>query len=95
MKKKPLRSESGSGAWCPFHQINESSHEWLQIDFLKDTVISAIETQGRYDKGRGMEYSIGYMLEYWRTSLGRWARYKDNQGNEVCKFIIIIIIIGF
>uniref|UniRef100_A0AC34F652 Uncharacterized protein n=1 Tax=Panagrolaimus sp. ES5 TaxID=591445 RepID=A0AC34F652_9BILA len=30
-----------------------------------------------------MEYPIGYMLEYWRTSLGRWARYKDNQGNEI------------
>uniref|UniRef100_A0A7E4V949 receptor protein-tyrosine kinase n=1 Tax=Panagrellus redivivus TaxID=6233 RepID=A0A7E4V949_PANRE len=78
-----LRSESGSGAWCPESQINESSHEWIQVEFQSDVVISAVETQGRFDKGRGMEFPTGYMVEYWRTSLGRWARYKDRAGNEI------------
>ena len=30
------------------------------------------------------------MLEYWRTSLGRWARYKDNQGSEVSRFSSVV-----
>lgn len=46
-------------------------------------MISAIETQGRWDKGRGLEFPTGYMIEYWRDSLGRWARYRDFKGNEV------------
>ncbi|KAE9547930.1 hypothetical protein FO519_008859 [Halicephalobus sp. NKZ332] len=78
-----LNSESGSGAWCPLNQINETSHEFLQIEFPEDVVVSGIETQGRFDKGRGMEFPTGYMIEYWRTSLGRWARYKDSEGNEI------------
>lgn len=44
---------------------------------------SQIRTQGRWDKGRGLEFPAAYMLEYWRESLGRWARYKNGHGNEV------------
>lgn len=78
-----IRTESGSGAWCPQNQIGAETKEWLQIDFTGSTVVSAVETQGRYDEGRGMEYAPGYMLEYWRDSLGSWARYKDYTENEV------------
>ena len=34
-----------------------------------------------------MEYPPGYMIEYWRESLGAWARYKDSKRNEVSCFI--------
>ncbi|CAD5227436.1 unnamed protein product [Bursaphelenchus okinawaensis] len=78
-----LNSESGSGAWCPLSQINASSHEWIQIDLGQDYIIMAVETQGRDDKGRGREYPLGYMIEYWRPSLGKWARYHDANGVEI------------
>ncbi|KAL3989484.1 Protein tyrosine kinase family protein [Acanthocheilonema viteae] len=78
-----LRTERGSGAWCPRQQISPEVVEWLQIDFDMDMVITAIETQGRFDGGRGLEYAPAYMLEYWRESLGTWARYKDGKQNEV------------
>lgn len=78
-----IRHEKGSGAWCPASQINGSSHEWIQVELATESLISAVETQGRWDRGRGMEYPTAYMIEYWRESLGRWARYKDSKGNEV------------
>lgn len=78
-----LHANTGGGAWCPSAQINASSHEWIQVEFPTLIVISAVETQGRWDRGRGMEYPVAYMIEYWRDSLGQWARYKDGQGNEV------------
>uniref|UniRef100_A0A915D6X7 receptor protein-tyrosine kinase n=1 Tax=Ditylenchus dipsaci TaxID=166011 RepID=A0A915D6X7_9BILA len=80
-----IRSEIGSGAWCPASQINASSQEWIQVELASESVISGVETQGRWDRGRGLEYATAYMLEYWRESLGRWARYKDSQGNEIIK----------
>ncbi|TKR80107.1 hypothetical protein L596_014236 [Steinernema carpocapsae] len=78
-----IRTETGSGAWCPLNQINATSSEWLQIELPVDTVISAIETQGRFDNGRGMEYPPAFLLEFWRPSLGRWARYRDRHNNEI------------
>ncbi|VDN00906.1 unnamed protein product, partial [Onchocerca ochengi] len=78
-----IRTERGSGAWCPRQQISSEIVEWLQIDFDTDMVITVIETQGRFDGGRGLEYAPAYMLEYWRESLGTWARYKDGKQNEV------------
>ncbi|VDM97485.1 unnamed protein product [Thelazia callipaeda] len=78
-----IRTERGSGAWCPRQQIGAETVEWLQIDFNVEMVITAIESQGRFDSGRGLEYAPGYMLEYWRESLGTWARYKNGKQNEV------------
>lgn len=59
-----------------------------------DMVITAIETQGRFDGGRGLEYAPAYMLEYWRESLGTWARYKDGKQSEVCVIFLINLIIS-
>lgn len=59
------------------------SKEWLQIDFGSLMIVSALETQGRFDEGRGMEYPPSYTVEYWRESLGSWARYRDYTQNEV------------
>ncbi|CCD69233.1 Discoidin domain-containing receptor tyrosine kinase B [Caenorhabditis elegans] len=70
--------ESGSGAWCPKNQINSLSKEWLQISFSVDTVITSVETQGRFDDGRGMEYATAFKIQYWRPSLNAWASYKDD-----------------
>ncbi|KAL3078992.1 hypothetical protein niasHS_014774 [Heterodera schachtii] len=80
-----LNSESGSGAWCPQNQINATSHEWIQVELGEEYVITGVRTQGRWDKGRGKEYAQGYMVEYWRESLNRWARYKDAHGNEIIR----------
>lgn len=81
-----IRNENGSGAWCPASQISANSQEWIQVEMSQESFISAIETQGRWDQGRGLEYPTAYMLEYWRESLGNWARYKDARGNEVINF---------
>uniref|UniRef100_A0A8R1E1I1 receptor protein-tyrosine kinase n=1 Tax=Caenorhabditis japonica TaxID=281687 RepID=A0A8R1E1I1_CAEJA len=54
------------------------SKEWLQISFSVDTVITGVETQGRYDDGRGMEYATAFKIQYWRPSLNAWASYKDD-----------------
>uniref|UniRef100_A0A914M4M2 F5/8 type C domain-containing protein n=1 Tax=Meloidogyne incognita TaxID=6306 RepID=A0A914M4M2_MELIC len=77
-----LNTESGSGAWCPSSQINDTSHEWIQVELADEYFIVGVRTQGRWDKGRGLEFPSAYMIEYWRPSLGRWARYKDSTGNE-------------
>nr|CAD2169291.1 unnamed protein product [Meloidogyne enterolobii] len=76
-----LNTESGSGAWCPSSQINATSHEWIQVELADEYFIVGVRTQGRWDKGRGLEFPSAYMIEYWRPSLGRWARYST--GNEV------------
>ena len=38
-----LDSETGVGAWCSRRKSNE---EYLQVDFLKKTIITGIATQG-------------------------------------------------
>ncbi|VDN51993.1 unnamed protein product [Dracunculus medinensis] len=78
-----IRKETGSGAWCPQNQVDMETKEWIQIDFTVEMVISAVETQGRFDGGRGMEYAPAYMIEYWRENLNNWARYKNNKHSEV------------
>ncbi|KAI6173513.1 hypothetical protein M3Y98_01089400 [Aphelenchoides besseyi] len=78
-----IRTETGSGAWCPANQINSSTHEWIQVEFPSDTFVTAVETQGRWDSGRGREFAKAIMIEYWRESLNQWARYRDSQGNEI------------
>ncbi|KAI6191743.1 Coagulation factor 5 8 type and Tyrosine protein kinase domain containing protein, protein [Aphelenchoides bicaudatus] len=78
-----IRQEIGSGAWCPEKQINGTVHESIQVSFPDEILLTAVETQGRFDEGRGAEYASAYMIEYWRNSLGIWQRYKDSSGNEI------------
>ncbi|VDO89287.1 unnamed protein product [Heligmosomoides polygyrus] len=77
------RTHTGSGAWCPLHQVNSTHKEWIQITFGRDTVVSAVEVQGRFDEGRGMEFARAFKIEYWRPKLRGWASYKDEEGSEV------------
>ncbi|XP_011501343.1 PREDICTED: discoidin domain-containing receptor 2-like, partial [Ceratosolen solmsi marchali] len=78
-----LRKEVAGGAWCPKRQIESGVREWLQIDLGDAHVITAIETQGRFDHGRGQEYTEEYTIEYWRPDFQEWRRYKLWNGNEV------------
>ncbi|PAV78979.1 hypothetical protein WR25_10309 [Diploscapter pachys] len=75
-----IRQNTGGGAWCPKNQVNMTTREWLEISFDKDYVVTAIETQGRYDEGRGVEFAAAYKIEYWRSSIDRWVQYRDDAG---------------
>ncbi|KAE9421224.1 hypothetical protein Angca_004859 [Angiostrongylus cantonensis] len=80
------RTHTGSGAWCPLHQVNNTNKEWIQITFAKDTgdfvVLTAVEVQGRFDEGRGMEFARAFKIEYWRPNLKSWFSYRNDDGIE-------------
>ena len=78
-----IRTELGSGAWCPNGILDERSYEYLQINFTQPQMISAIETQGRYDEGKGLEFTTHYRLEYTRRGCEKWLRYKNKLNLEV------------
>ncbi|CAJ0602423.1 unnamed protein product [Cylicocyclus nassatus] len=77
------RTHTGSGAWCPLNQVNSTQKEWIQITFARDTVVTAVEVQGRYDEGRGMEFARAFKIEYWRPNLQGWASYKSEENTEI------------
>ncbi|KAJ8683779.1 hypothetical protein QAD02_019571, partial [Eretmocerus hayati] len=71
------------GAWCPKRQIESGVREWLQVDLNRPHVITAVETQGRFDHGRGQEYTEEYTVEYWRPGLDDWRPYTRWDGKQV------------
>ncbi|XP_028047094.2 discoidin domain-containing receptor 2 isoform X2 [Monomorium pharaonis] len=78
-----LRKETAGGAWCPKIQIEKGVREWLQVDLLNTHVITGVQTQGRFDHGRGQEYVEDYTVEYRRPGFTRWRRYKRWDKQEV------------
>uniref|UniRef100_A0A915K9W1 F5/8 type C domain-containing protein n=1 Tax=Romanomermis culicivorax TaxID=13658 RepID=A0A915K9W1_ROMCU len=78
-----IRTDKGGGAWCPAAQIRPSVREWLQIDLRKTTVVTAVETQGRYGAGQGIEYASAFTLEYFRPGAEKWMRYRNRTGGEI------------
>lgn len=78
-----LRKETAGGAWCPKSQIEKGVREWLQVDLQSAHVVTGVQTQGRYDHGRGQEYVEDYTVEYRRPGFTRWRRYKRWDNNEV------------
>lgn len=46
-------------------------------------VVTGVQTQGRFDRGRGQEYVEGYTLEYRRPGFTRWRPYKRWDNKEV------------
>ena len=52
-----LERKQYGGAWCSLNQINAIPQEWLEIDFGNLTYLTQVETQGRFDNGRGKEYA--------------------------------------
>lgn len=45
---KKFRIRSENDGWCPASKISSDSHEYLQIDFDKLTVITLVELQGKH-----------------------------------------------
>ena len=78
-----LRIEKTGGAWCPKQQVERGVREWLQIELSRVHVVTGVETQGRYDHGRGQEYAEEYTLEYWRPGLETWREYTRWDGKKV------------
>ncbi|XP_043248435.1 discoidin domain-containing receptor 2-like [Colletes gigas] len=78
-----LRKETAGGAWCPKSQIERGVREWLKVDLPGPHVITGVQSQGRYDHGRGQEYVEEYTLEYRRPGFTEWRRYKRWDNKEV------------
>jgi discoidin domain receptor family member 2 len=84
-----LRSERGGGGWCPKAPVEKGVREFLQVDLGQVHVVSGIETQGRYNRGRGLEYVEEYTIEYWRPGLPEWHTYRTWDLKEVSTKILI------
>lgn len=89
-----LRVERAGGGWCPKLQIEQGVREFLQVDLDEVYVVTGVQTQGRFDHGRGQEYAEEYSLEYWRPGLAEWRAYHrwDGKKVRVPSYIIIFII---
>lgn len=74
--------ERAAGAWCPRSQVSRTTREYLQVALPTTHVISAVLTQGRYDHGRGVEYTKAFTIEYWRSDIG-WRNYSRWDGQKV------------
>ncbi|CAF3512842.1 unnamed protein product [Rotaria socialis] len=81
-KASRARTEQYGGAWCPSNQITSTPHEWLEIDFGNLTYLTQIETQGRFDNGRGKEYADYYILMYTRSSHLNNGNSNDNDDDD-------------
>ncbi|XP_035829229.1 discoidin domain-containing receptor 2, partial [Aplysia californica] len=77
-----IRQEIEGGAWCPRRQIKENVYEYLQIDLSRLSVITKVETQGRFGNGQGKEFVTEYLLEYQREEGGPWFRFRNRNSEE-------------
>ncbi|KAI5730028.1 hypothetical protein M8J76_009154 [Diaphorina citri] len=78
-----LKVEQAGGAWCPKNPVEKDIREFIQIDLGSPHVVTGVQTQGRYDHGRGQEYTEEYILEYWRPGLRDWKQYYGGNGKAV------------
>ena len=53
------------------------------MDLPGPHVITGVQSQGRYDRGRGQEYVEEYTLEYRRPGFTEWRRYNRWDKKEV------------
>ncbi|XP_050301112.1 discoidin domain-containing receptor 2-like isoform X2 [Anthonomus grandis grandis] len=84
-KNGRLRVEKAGGGWCPKQPIEKGVREFIEIDLKEVHVITGVQTQGRYDRGRGQEYVEEYLLEYWRPGLEEWKEYKRWDGKHILR----------
>ncbi|XP_072176340.1 discoidin domain-containing receptor 2-like [Diadema setosum] len=79
-----LHLNEGAGAWCPVSARPEAAgpYEYLQVDLLNLTVVSAISIQGRWDTDYGMEYTQFFRIELSRDGGRSWRRYVQRNGEE-------------
>ncbi|KAK2174827.1 hypothetical protein NP493_772g00013 [Ridgeia piscesae] len=78
-----IRTETNGGAWCPKPQVAEGITEWLEIDLGELKVITAVETQGRFGNGQGMEYATNFRLQYQRADGGKWLDYRNKRSEPL------------
>ncbi|KAH9637290.1 hypothetical protein HF086_006934 [Spodoptera exigua] len=78
-----IRTEIKGGAWCPNGLISPKSRQFLEIDLRDEYLITGTESQGRFANSVGVEFVESYSVEYWRTALNRWVKYKDFNGSRV------------
>ena len=45
-------TERHGDAWCPKYQISKDVIEWLEVDLGNLTVVTHVETQGRFGNGQ-------------------------------------------
>jgi len=69
-----LNIESSSGGWCSEDNAKYST-QYIQIDLLKNTKLTAIATQGRFDSH---EYTQAYQISYQRDNEKKLRKYKEN-----------------
>ena len=68
------------------NDIGSKPTEWLEIDFGNLTYLTQVETQGRFNNGRGKEYADYYVLMYTRMDTIKnnqtvWIEYKPNNSS--------------
>ena len=56
-----IRTEQNGGAWCPKQQITREVYEYLQVDLKQLTVITLVETQGRFGNGQVSSFLTSYL----------------------------------
>lgn len=78
-----LRIERAGGGWCPKQQVEKGVREYIQVDLGEVFVVTGVQTQGRYDRGRGQEYAEEYTVEYWRPGLEEWKEWQRWDGKKV------------
>ena len=71
---KTVPSKGKVGAWCAH---KNDPNQWLQVYFGRETTVSKVAAQGRYDSDRWvMSYSLSHSVD---GSHGAWYRLSDGQ----------------
>ena len=71
-----LNKASPGGAWCS-EDITLVKNQYIQVDLLKNTKITAIATQAR---SQSIEYIEGYKVHYRRNNETVWRKYQEEEG---------------
>lgn len=63
-----------AGAWCT---RTNNGNEWLQVSFGRETTVTQVATQGRYDADQWLtSYSLSYSVDG-----SHWAWYRLSNGH--------------
>ena len=85
-----IRTEKNGGAWCPRHQITKTTYEWLEVDLEKLTVITLVETQGRFGNGQvscNFHNSYLFFPVWWMGYVARFEHVTyECQWQHKCQF---------
>lgn len=77
-----LNLTSASGSWCSA-DIQQKKNQYIQIDLLKNTKLTAIATQGRHNS---VEFIEAFQIKYQRDNENFFRNYEETQGTwKVCK----------